>query len=170
VTRLRPIELGDLSILDQQYAGPETAGEFNWFGFLPRRSLRDRIETNENISERHGNFAVVDEGGMVVGDVSWHRVDHAPPPNGLCWNIGVWIHPDARGRGHGTAAQRALVEYLFAHTTVERIEAGTELDNVAEQRALEKAGFTREGVLRRAVFRAGDYHDDVVYSILRDEL
>ncbi|MDX6288093.1 MAG: hypothetical protein QOG53_3578 [Frankiales bacterium] len=170
MTRLRPIELGDLVILDQQLAGPETAGEFNWFGHPAGRTLRERVEANENITDRQGNFAVIDDGGMVVGDVSWHRVDHTRPPNGWCWNIGVWIHPDARGKGHGTAAQRALVEYLFAHTTFERIEASTETENIAEQRALEKAGFTREGVMRHTIFRDGAYRDDVSYSILRDEL
>ena len=78
--------------------------------------------------------------------------------------------PEARGRGVGTAAQRMLVRYLFAHTQVNRIDANTDLTNVAEQRALEKAGFTREGVLRGAQFREGTYHDMVLYSILRHEV
>ncbi|MFD9092636.1 GNAT family N-acetyltransferase [Streptomyces collinus] len=55
-----------------------------------------------------------------------------------------------RGKGYGKHAQRRLVEYLFAHTKVNRVEAGTEVTNIAEQRALERAGFTREGVLRGA--------------------
>ena len=41
-------------------------------------------------------------------------------------------------------AQQLLIRYLFAHTPVNRVEATTEIANVAEQRALEKAGFTRE--------------------------
>jgi RimJ/RimL family protein N-acetyltransferase len=59
---------------------------------------------------------------------------------------------------------------LFAHTQVNRIEATTEITNVAEQRALEKAGFTREGILRGATFRQGRWHDQVIYSVLRDEV
>jgi RimJ/RimL family protein N-acetyltransferase len=66
-------------------------------------------------------------------------------------------------------AQRLLADYLFETSYLERVEAGTETDNVAEQRALEKAGFTREGVLRRACFRAGHWRDMVVYSRLRGE-
>jgi RimJ/RimL family protein N-acetyltransferase len=38
-----------------------------------------------------------------------------------------------------------------------------------EQRALEKAGFTREGVLRQAQWRSGGWHDQVMYSKLRGE-
>jgi GNAT acetyltransferase-like protein len=70
---------------------------------------------------------------------------------------------------HGTEAQRLAARYLFAHTQVNRIEATTEITNVAEQRALEKAGFTREGVLRGTTFRQGRWHDQVIYSVLRDE-
>ena len=40
---------------------------------------------------------------------------------------------------------------------------------MAEQRALEKAGFTREGVLRHACFRGGEWQDMVVFSKLRGE-
>ncbi|MFE9450159.1 GNAT family N-acetyltransferase [Streptomyces sp. NPDC006739] len=42
--------------------------------------------------------------------------------------------------------------------------------NIAEQRALEWAGFTREGILRGACFRAGAWHDMVMYSVLRAEV
>lgn len=59
---------------------------------------------------------------------------------------------------------------LFAHTAVNRVEAITEIGNVAEQRALEKAGFTREGILRGRSFRQGRYRDNVIYSVLRDEV
>jgi RimJ/RimL family protein N-acetyltransferase len=75
-----------------------------------------------------------------------------------------------RGRGYGTAAQRLLVRYLFAHTQVNRVEATTEITNLAEQRALEKAGFTREGVMRGTTFRQGRWHDQIIYSVLRDEV
>lgn len=50
-----------------------------------------------------------------------------------------------------------------------RIQASTDVTNVAEQRALEKAGFTREGVLRGAQFRDGSWHDLFLYSLLRSD-
>jgi RimJ/RimL family protein N-acetyltransferase len=84
--------------------------------------------------------------------------------------MGIGLLPEARGKGWGTQAHRELVRYLFAHTTVVRIEADTEAENIAEQRALEKAGFTREGVLRSVGFRDGRWRDGVRYSILRDDL
>lgn len=71
--------------------------------------------------------------------------------------------------GHGTQAHRLLARYLFAHTTVHRIWAATEVDNVAEQKALEKAGFTREGMTRGGGWRDGAWRDGVTYSLLRTD-
>ena len=47
------------------------------------------------------------------------------------------------------------------------VEASTDITNGAERRALEKAGFTCDGVLRKAQWRNGDWHDLVVFSKLR---
>ena len=102
-----------------------------------------------------------------IGTVSWRKV-----PTGqisYCWAIGIMLAPEFRGRGYGSAAQRLLARYLFAHTQVNRVEAITEITNVGEQWALEKAGFTREGILRGATYRAGQWHDQVIYSVLPNE-
>ena len=83
--------------------------------------------------------------------------------------IGIWLFVEHRGRGIGTEAQRQLVDYLFATTPVHRLQAGTEVANVAEQRALEKVGFKREGVARGVHFRDGEWRDGVLYGLLRDD-
>jgi RimJ/RimL family protein N-acetyltransferase len=169
VTRLRRIEAEDIDVLEQQYAGPDVAGEFSWMGFTDRGRLRKRFDAGEMLASDKGILAVVDDDDRLVGEVSWIRAFNGPPPQGHCWNIGIWIHPDHRGAGHGSAAQRLVAAYLLEHFYLDRVEAGTEVDNVAEQRALEKAGFTREGVLRRACFRGGAWRDMVVYSKIRGE-
>ncbi|MET8267327.1 GNAT family protein [Micromonospora arida] len=55
------------------------------------------------------------------------------------------------------------------HSPAQRIQAGTHPENVAEQRALEKAGFQLEGVVRAGEFRAGQWRDGYLYSRLRDD-
>ena len=62
-----------------------------------------------------------------------------------------------------------MVRYLFAHTTVHRIAAATEAGNIAEQKVLEKTGFTREDVMRGIRWRDGAWRDEVLYSILRTD-
>ena len=83
--------------------------------------------------------------------------------------LGIDLLPDARGKGYGAEAQRLFADWLFANTPANRVEAQTDVDNVAEARSLERAGFTREGILRGAQFRAGAYHDLIVYSRLRSD-
>ena len=111
-----------------------------------------------------------DPEGRPVGTVSWHGVMYGPNPESRGWNIGISLVPEARGQGFGGAVQRQLAERLFATTAANRVEATTDVENVAEQRALEKAGFSREGVQRGAQWRGGAWHDVVTYSITRSDL
>lgn len=109
------------------------------------------------------------EDGVPLGLVSWHRVPYGPNRRSAALNIGINLIPSARGMGYGREAQSLLATHLFATTGVNRIEASTDVENVAEQRSLAAAGFTREGVLRGAQHRAGAWHDLVLYSRLREE-
>lgn len=111
--------------------------------------------------------AAVLDGDTLVGEVNWHAVGYGPTVGCSAWNIGIALLPDTRGRGVGATAIRLLVEHLFATTEVDRIEASTDVENVPCQRALAKAGFSREGLLRGAQVRGGVRHDMVGYSILR---
>jgi RimJ/RimL family protein N-acetyltransferase len=166
--RLRPVRADDLDLLERWRADPHTQGRFGWFGFPPPGSLRRRHGDDGLLGEDRGNL-VVEADGVPAGEVSYISVHHGPPPTSRAFNIGIWLLPEHRGRGHGAEAQRQLAAYLFAHTRVERVEASTDVANAAEQRALERAGFTREGILRHAQFREGGFHDLVLYSKLRAE-
>jgi RimJ/RimL family protein N-acetyltransferase len=106
----------------------------------------------------------------VAGVVSWHRVAYGPNPGSHAWNVGIGLAPESRGHGVGAVAQRLLAEWLLATTSTHRIEASTDVSNVAEQKSLERAGFTREGVLRAAQRRADGRHDLASYSLLRTDL
>jgi RimJ/RimL family protein N-acetyltransferase len=169
VTRLRRVEAADVDVLESQASSREIAGENSWFGYRDAGYLRRRLEAGDLITDDRGTLVVADDDGGVVGDFTWRKTLNGPPPNGSCWNIGIWLVPEHRGKGHGTEAQRLGAAYLFEHTRMERVEAGTEAGNLAEQRALEKAGFTHEGVLRRACFRGGEWRDMVIFSKLRGE-
>ena len=108
--------------------------------------------------------------GVPVGGVSYRPVSYGGTLGNLAWNFGIGLVPEARGRGIGSAAQRLLAEHLFATTELDRVEATTDVDNLAEQRALEKSGFLREGVTRGAQLRGGIRRDVVHYGLLRSDL
>jgi RimJ/RimL family protein N-acetyltransferase len=96
-------------------------------------------------------------------------VTYGPNAGSRALDIGISVFPAHRGRGHGSRAQRMLADYLFATTPVHRVQASTDLRNTVEQRALERAGFRREGVLRGAQWRRGEHHDLVSYARLRTD-
>lgn len=161
---LRPVAEDDLPFVERLRTDPELAGPFLWEGWSDPRRFRRRWEADGMLGEETGNLLVV-RGADPLGLVSYRRV--MTTARMWCWSIGISLMPDARGSGAGTRAQRLLVEYLFAHSPVHRIQAETDVGNVAEQRALEKAGFVREGVLRRAQWRMGAWHDQILYATLR---
>lgn len=168
--RLRDVTLADADLLDEWARSPEVQGEFNDFGERADNSaeIREALARGPLRNERNGVMLierVVD--GRLVGQVGWHEVHYGPAPKSRAWNIGISLIPEARGHGYGGIAQRMLAGWLFAMTDANRVEAQTDVDNIPEQRALEKAGFTREGVLRGAQFRAGGYHDLISYARLR---
>ncbi|NHC14706.1 GNAT family N-acetyltransferase [Motilibacter deserti] len=164
--RLRAVAEADVPTLDAWDQDPEHAGEWGDFG-LPPRSHAELLRRNG--AERGYGFLVVEVDAELAGSVSWHAVPYGPNPQSRAWNIGISLHPPYRGRGAGTRAQRLLADMLFATTDACRVEASTDVDNRPEQRALEKAGFTREGVLRGAQFRRGEWHDLVSYARLRND-
>ena len=79
------------------------------------------------------------------------------------------LDPAARGKGVASEAARLIVEYLFTNRTLERVEASTDVENIASQKVLEKCGFKREGTMRKARWVGGHYRDYHLYSILREE-
>lgn len=105
---------------------------------------------------------------QAVGDMSWHAELHGPNLGSRAISIGLSLNEAARGRGIGTVAQSLLATALHG-AGVHRVEASTDPTNVAEQRALERAGFVREGVVRGAQVRADGRHDLVLYSCLPGE-
>ncbi|HUS17330.1 MAG TPA: GNAT family protein [Chloroflexia bacterium] len=166
--QLRPLTADDVPALDAA-GGPE-ADPFNWAGHADPGRRAATIAGGQTLRDDGGELAVVNSQGVLLGSVSWRQVRTGPSVHSWCWNIGIALLPDQRGHGYGAAAQRELAAYLFAQTPAQRVEADTDVENVAEQRALQKAGFTREGIMRQGQWRAGRWHDMVLYSVLRGEL
>jgi len=165
--RLRDVTPADADLLDSWDAA---ITGFNDFA-MPRRPVdREFLETSPLRSETRGTLIVETIAERrPIGTVSWHLERYGPNPESGAWNIGIELIPDARGHGYGWEAQALLIRYLFESTDVHRIEAATDVENVAEQRSLEKAGMRRDGILRGAQYRAGSYHDLVIYARLRDD-
>lgn len=167
---LRPVQQGDLGLLESWRNDREHESTYGDFLAMHRRrsGYLEQWQLDGLLGEDQGQLLICRD-GEPVGVLQWHQVHYGPNRGSRAINLGIAITPSARGQGVGSRAQRLLAEYLFAQTLVHRLEATTDVTNVPEQRALERAGFTREGVLRGAQFRLGEWHDMVVYSRLRTD-
>nr|WP_052479317.1 GNAT family protein [Kibdelosporangium sp. MJ126-NF4]CEL23596.1 probable acetyltransferase [Kibdelosporangium sp. MJ126-NF4]CTQ93132.1 probable acetyltransferase [Kibdelosporangium sp. MJ126-NF4] len=130
----------------------------------------DRDGRDMPITAPSYRLAVTSEDGEeLLGQVNWHPVNYGPSYGCVAWNFGRHLLPQSRGKGIGTEVLRLLVRHLFDTTDVDRIEGSTDTTNVRSQRSMEKAGFTREGIIRGAQLREGKRRDLISYSILRTD-
>ena len=166
--RLRPIEEADLDILRRFDTDPSSRGPYLTSALRSPHARRRRWEEDGWLGQDSGQLAVALPDGTLAGIVSWRTITTGGPDGG-CLDIGALLFPEHRGKGLGTTAQRLLAEYLFATTLANRLQAITDVENLAEQKALEQAGFRREGVLRGLAFIRGRWRDGVLYARLRDD-
>ena len=164
---LRPVAEDDLAMFRRFATEPGLIG-LDWAGFRDPLAPARRFAVDGYLGTDDGRLIVeVGPENVPAGFVSWLAGSYGNA--GKHWVIGIALLPPWRGRGIGWRAQAMLCDYLFEHTPVQRIEAGTHPENIAEQKALEKAGFQLEGVVRAAEFRAGRWRDGYLYSRLRDD-
>ena len=112
------------------------------------------------------DLSIIDRAsGEWVGEVVINDWD---PDNHTC-NFRIAIGPQGRNRGLGSEATRLIIDYVFEHLPINRIGLGVFAFNPRAIHVYERAGFTREGVTRAALYWDGQYHDAIQMSILRDE-
>nr|UEV87801.1 N-acetyltransferase 1 [Gloriosa superba] len=86
-------------------------------------------------------------------------------------SVAYVVSRDWRGRGVATAALKAAAGAVFSHWPhLVRLEAVADVENRASQRVLEKAGFLKEGVLRKYMAFMGEPRDMVMYSFVPTDI
>jgi RimJ/RimL family protein N-acetyltransferase len=106
------------------------------------------------------------ETGQPIGTLSLFDLDHLNGSAGMGIFIGeksLW------GKGYGTDAHNALLDFGFGELRLERVWLDVYDYNPRARRSYEKCGFRLEGIKRHGVFKNGRYVDVELMSILRDE-
>lgn len=83
--------------------------------------------------------------------------------------VEILIDPTERRQGYGAEGLRLICGYLFDQRGLNRISSCAAKDNHAGVAVLEKAGFTQEGDLRQYYYYNGEYHDAVLFAMMRFE-
>ena len=113
-------------------------------------------------------FAVEKPGtAEIVGTTRIYTIDET---NRSC-EIGATFYARSAQRTHvNTAVKRALLSYCFEERGMIRVQFKTDAENIRSQKAIERIGATKEGILRNERIRStGNPRDAVVYSIIDKE-
>jgi len=126
---------------------------------------------SQTISDRENQikqeFAIIlKEEDRIIGATSISQISEVD--NKV--EIGLtWISEKYQGKGINQKVKGILLTFLFEELKINKVECRTRGDNLKSQRALNKIGATKEGVLRELIFRNGKYIDVVYFGILASE-
>lgn len=82
-------------------------------------------------------------------------------------NLGYWVRTSRHNRGIATQATRILTKACYEDLDINRIEIVVAVENIASQKAAEKSGAIREGILRERLIIHQNFHDAVMFSFIR---
>jgi len=123
------------------------------------RSCTDLKKTNG----RPHHFAFRREDDFLIGGIGLYVGSGTAAHRG---ELGYWLAKDYRGRGLASAGTQAIVLFGLTELGLKRIEATTSTHNQSSQHVLERAGFTREGLLASYHIKDGNLIDVYMFSTL----
>lgn len=157
--RIRTIEEKDLRQI-HKWNAQKTRGEYQEFHFESFRQLQNQYEKDGFCSSEF-QMLMVEEGEKPIGLLYFNFYRE-----GIV-RIGLVLSPKNCNKGNGSIIAKTVVEYLFENYPLVRIESDTDVENIPAQRVLEKAGFIKEGRLRKFRYHHGSFHDSYLYSIVK---
>jgi ribosomal-protein-alanine N-acetyltransferase len=166
LVNLRAVEKEDMPLLAEWFNNPEVGGEYEGL----QQFSKSEFEKSFGTEDKHElkRFFIEKKDGTKIGLIIHFYVLHVA--EGIRQlEIGYFLLPNERGKGHGSEAVEVMVDYLFLSKDMMRIQACTDARNLASQKILEKTGFKKEGTLRKSGFIRGELRDLHLYSILREE-
>lgn len=111
-------------------------------------------------------WAVHDEHGRHIGATGLHDIDW----RNRAATSGIVIgERDAWGKGYGSEVMRVRTRWAFEELGLRRIESECFAENVGSATCLARAGYRQIGVARQKRWRAGRWHDCILWEILADD-
>ncbi len=162
--RLRPLRRDDAPAIARHANNPDVA-----------RYLRDRFPSPYSVDDalrffeyvehaRDECVACIEIAGAAAGAIG---LQFRSDVERCSAELGYWLGEPFWGRGVITAAIRCFTAWAMPRFELTRVYAEVFADNPASARVLEKCGFARVGVLRKAAIKHGRHHDYILYDLVR---
>ncbi|MEW9121529.1 MAG: GNAT family protein [Thermotaleaceae bacterium] len=166
---LRKIELSDATRLLAIWSNKDVTKYMNIEPFENLEQVKDMVELlNSLFEQREANrwAIVLKEKNCVIGTCGYNR---GLKEEDFLGEIGYELDKAYWGKGYGTEALKAVIDYGFEQLELNRIEAMVMLENIQSTALLKRLGFKEEGILREHGFYKGRYWDEYCYSLLKRE-
>jgi RimJ/RimL family protein N-acetyltransferase len=167
MVRIRALEMTDIDEIMKWINDPEVIDNllmrYPVSKYLEEKWLEKTYDTSDM---RNKTFALETKDGVYIGGIGLHKIN---------WEnrnaeVGIVIgKKEYWGKGYGTDAMLALLEFAFNHMNLHRVYLQVYDFNLRGIRSYEKCGFKKEGALRDDRFSRGEYHDTVIMGILKEE-
>ncbi|CAK7327078.1 unnamed protein product [Dovyalis caffra] len=157
---LRSLDLSDIDDF-MVWATDEKVANFCGFEPYTRKEAEDYIQS---FVLPHPWFRAICLNSRPIGTISLTKNSGSDRCRG---EIGYLLASQYWGKGIATKAVKMVAKTIFVEWPhLERLEALVDVQNMGSQRVLEKAGFKREGVLRKYCIQNGRSRDMVMFSLL----
>ena len=131
-----------------------------------REEVAAEIERSQAEPDRFGRLVIWFEGNR-AGVLGYELVSEQ---HRIAQLEALAVHPDFRGRKLSDEAARMLQRHLIFERGFHRLQLEIYGFNERAQRHAERSGFVREGVKRKAHRRDGQWHDSVLFGLVREDL
>ncbi|MGH4123906.1 MAG: GNAT family N-acetyltransferase [Clostridium sp.] len=158
----------DVEDIFKIYSDPEVA-KYDWYKPIEtkddalsiinryRREFKDKEEITWGVARKSDN--------KIIGYCCLGSFDD----NSIRSEIGYGFNRDEWNKGYATEAIKVLVKFGFENMNFNRIEATVTLGNNASVKALKKADFLQEGIVRERTIMKGKFEDDVILAIIKKD-
>jgi len=168
--RLRALEDADLERYIAERAQPDSIRQ--WYEdelLFPASEKEVRKSYDEALEEFSKDdkriFIIETRSGEYLGEISvWNTKKRA-----MVFRYGIFLVEDARGKRYGKEALTIVLDYYFNELNYQKCDPTVYSFNKKSQAFHESMGFILEGRLRNDVYTRGEYHDMLVYGMLKDE-
>lgn len=166
---LRPIKKSDASFFLKWINDPKITE--NLLVYLPVNEISEEKWIENVCQSKNDAIFVIEEKlengeSRPIGNCGIHQIDWKDSHG----TFGIFIgEKDLHGKGYGTQALTLLLDYVFLQLNLNRVNSSVLAFNEKSLGLHKKVGFAVEGRARKKIYKNGEFHDEVMLGILKEE-
>ena len=166
---LRSVRLDDAETIFN-YRSDSVENQYQ--GWIPKKIddvynfVKNKVSSKIDLIDTWYQFVIIKkENNELIGDIGVHFIDLDKKQV----EIGCTLDKNYQGKGYATEALRQTIDYLFSNFNKHRIITSIDPRNIKSIGLVERLGFRKEAHFKESIHINGEWVDDLVYAILKDE-